>query len=53
MSRHWLGQSERGSKFMLRLITWIALRLGRAPARALLYPICGYFIVFSRHARRA
>ncbi|MCZ6575354.1 MAG: lipid A biosynthesis acyltransferase [Acidiferrobacterales bacterium] len=53
MSRHWLGQSERGSKFMLRLITWIALRLGRAPARALLYPICGYFIVFSRRARRA
>ncbi len=38
---------------MLRLITWIALRLGRAPARALLYPICSYFLLLSPRARRA
>ncbi len=53
MSRYWLHQRERGSRFTLRLITWIALRLGRAPARVLLYPICIYFVVLSRHARRA
>ncbi len=53
MSRHWLRQQERGSRFTLKLITWIALKVGRQPARALLYPICLYFLLFSRHARRA
>jgi predicted LPLAT superfamily acyltransferase len=46
MSRAWLTQRERGSRFALWLITWIALRLGRVPARVLLYP-------FSGRARRA
>lgn len=53
MSRRWLRQRERGSKFTLRLMAWIALRLGRAPARVLLYPICLYFYLFSPRARRA
>lgn len=38
---------------MIRLIKWIALGLGRSPARLFLYPICLYFVVFSQHARRA
>ncbi len=53
MSQGWLLQRERGSRFALRLITWIALHLGRAPARALVYPICAYFLLFAGRARRA
>jgi predicted LPLAT superfamily acyltransferase len=53
MSRGWLTQRERGSRFALRLITWIALHLGRAPTRVLVYPICMYFLMFAGHARRA
>lgn len=34
-------------------MVWIALSLGRAPARALLYPVCLYFLVGFRSARRA
>jgi len=32
---------------------WLALSVGRPVARALLYPICVYYLMFSRHARRA
>jgi len=32
---------------------WMALSVGRPAARALLYPICFYYLVFSRQARRA
>jgi predicted LPLAT superfamily acyltransferase len=49
----WQQQKERGSHYSLRLIVWIALSLGRASARALLYPICLYFLVGFRSARRA
>lgn len=49
----WLAQEERGSVAMIRAIVWIALRLGRRAARLLLYPICLYFLVFSRGSRRA
>ena len=38
---------------MLRFIIWVALSIGRPIARALLYPICVYYLVFSRRARRA
>ncbi len=47
----WLNQSERGSKFSLNLIAWIASRIGRPTGRALLYPICLYFLLFSRATR--
>lgn len=53
MSRRWLQQSERGSPWALRLIRWIALRLGRAPARLLLHPITLYFLITGRRGRRA
>lgn len=52
MSQAWLAQRERGSLGALRLITWITLNVGYGAGRALLYPICTYFIVFSRAARR-
>ena len=52
--RHaWLEQRERGTLFALRLITWITRRFGYGAGRALLGPICVYFIVFSSRARRA
>jgi predicted LPLAT superfamily acyltransferase len=53
MSRTWLGQQERGSLFLMRLITWIALNIGRPAGRLLLVPISLYFLLFSNKARRA
>src|ERR1043166_3394114 len=32
---------------------WMAVSVGRPAARALLYPICAYYVLFSRHAGRA
>lgn len=48
---NWQTQRERGNAFVLRLIAWIGLRLGRRIARAILYPVCAYFVLFSRGAR--
>jgi predicted LPLAT superfamily acyltransferase len=49
----WLAQGERGSRPLIWLIVKIALVLGRPVGRAFLYPICAYFLLFSRRARRA
>lgn len=49
----WLAQPERGSVRLMRAITNIALKVGRPVGRVLLYPICAYFVVFSRSARAA
>lgn len=49
----WIDQAERGSRLLMQLMVYLALLLGRAAARALLYPICAYFLVFSRRARLA
>jgi predicted LPLAT superfamily acyltransferase len=53
MSATWLAEPERGSERAIGLIVWIALKLGRATARALLLPICLYFFVAAPRARRA
>ncbi|PWB49724.1 MAG: lipid A biosynthesis acyltransferase [Nitrosomonadales bacterium] len=53
MSQSWLSQEERGSPLLMRLITWITLRLGRPAGRVLLVPISLYFLLFSRRARAA
>lgn len=37
----------------MRLLLWLTLKLGRPVGRALLYPICAYFVLFSPRARRA
>jgi len=49
----WLEQRERGNLAALRLMTWLTLTLGYRFGRALLYPICFYFWLFSPVARRA
>ena len=49
----WLLQKERGSSWLMRFMTIVGLTAGRAAGRALLYPICVYFVVFSRTARAA
>ncbi|MGH8672738.1 MAG: acyl-CoA synthetase [Burkholderiales bacterium] len=53
MSAAWLEQRERGNLAALRLMTWLTLTLGYRFGRALLYPICVYFLLFSPAARRA
>jgi predicted LPLAT superfamily acyltransferase len=52
-AREWMSRPERGSTLIIRLMVWIALRLGRPVARILLYPICAYFIAVSHPARVA
>lgn len=53
MSRQWIQQRERGSPWLVRLIRWIALNVGRLPARLLLYPITLYFFFRASPQRRA
>ncbi len=49
----WTSRGERGAIAAIRLIVWIALHLGRSATRLLLYPICLYFLMFSRASRAA
>ena len=49
----WVAQPERGATAVIKLIVWIALRLGRPAARLILYPICLYFMIFSSGTRAA
>jgi predicted LPLAT superfamily acyltransferase len=49
----WTTRSERGSATMLRLMTWISLRLGRRAGRCVLPFIVAYFLLFAASARRA
>jgi predicted LPLAT superfamily acyltransferase len=49
----WLAQRERSNEPALRLLVWIARRLGRRAGRAVLVPVCLYFLLFSLRARAA
>ena len=49
---HWARQPERGSALLLEIMMFVALRLGRAVSRTLLYLIAAYFFVFAPSARR-
>lgn len=49
----WTTRPERGSVWLLRLMTFISLRLGRAAGRIILYPTAVYFFLFAPRARRA
>jgi predicted LPLAT superfamily acyltransferase len=49
----WLLQRERGSRVLIQAIARVALAWGRPVGRALLYPICAYFLLFSGATRRA
>ncbi len=53
MTVAWKQQAERGSPRAIRLMAWVAQSLGRPLARALLYPICLYYVCGSRQANRA
>jgi len=49
----WATASERGSRFVLRILVWWIRRLGGAPLRPLLGPIALYYTFFAHSARRA
>ncbi len=49
----WTERSERGSILLMKLMAWIALRLGREPARLLMVLICLYFVAFADAPRSA
>lgn len=49
----WAQRPERSNMAMLRLMTWISLRLGRRIARGVLHLIAAYFLLFAPAARRA
>ncbi|MDN5870832.1 MAG: lipid A biosynthesis acyltransferase [Nitrococcus sp.] len=51
--RRWADLAERGSPVLVRLIHWIATRIGRPVARTLLYPITLYFLLRAGPQRRA
>jgi predicted LPLAT superfamily acyltransferase len=51
-AKQW-AQKERGSPFMMRLMLWLALRLGRRGVRWTLYPTVAYFLIAAPRARRA
>jgi predicted LPLAT superfamily acyltransferase len=53
MSAEWRTHHERGSVLLLRLMTFISLRLGRRAGRVILYGIAAYFFLFAPAARRA
>jgi len=53
VSLAWQQQQERGGRTSIRMMAWVAQSLGRPVARALLYPICAYFLLASGAARRA
>ena len=48
----WRSLPERSNGFMLRVMTWISLGLGRSASRMVLYGIAAYFLAFAPAARR-
>ena len=50
-SAEWANRAERGSRSMLRLMTWISLHAGRRVSRAVLYVVALYFFLFAPTAR--
>lgn len=49
----WLQSSERSNMPMMRLMSWISLRLGRRIARSVLHLVALYFVLFSPASRKA
>ena len=48
----WIGNRERGSAALLKLMAFLAMRLGRTLSRIALYGIAVYFFLFAPDARR-
>ena len=53
MTGSWIERPEGGNPIALRLLTAFALYCGRAPARAILYPVSLYFLLRRGPERRA
>lgn len=51
--QEWTRRRERGAVPLIRLMVWVARRLGRRVARLFLWPICVYFLIFARGPRKA
>ena len=49
----WAQAPERGNRVLMRLLAWLALRLGRRMTRWMHYPGACYYFVFAPRARRA
>ena len=49
----WRAEPERGNEFVMRLVAWLALRLGRRATSWLRYPLALYYLAFAPRARRA
>jgi len=49
----WATKKERSNMFMLRVMTWISLKLGRRVGRIVLHLITLYFLAFAPSSRRA
>ena len=52
-SPEWASRPERSNMLMLRIMTWISLRLGRPAGRVVLHLIAAYFVLFAPASRRA
>lgn len=52
MTVPWKNQEERGNRWMIGFMAWVATSLGRPVARALLYPICLYYLCQSSEANQ-
>ena len=48
----WVSRAERGSSTLLKVMTWISLRMGRAVSRVVLHAIAAYFFAFAPVYRR-
>jgi predicted LPLAT superfamily acyltransferase len=48
----WLGNRERGSRALLRIMAFLSMRLGRKLSRIPLFCIAAYFFLFAPRARR-
>jgi predicted LPLAT superfamily acyltransferase len=51
-SAEWVRHRERGSLWLLKIMAFLSLRLGRGPSRVILYCIAAYFFLFGPTARR-
>lgn len=53
MTKQWQAEREHGSPFLINLLTWIALRLGRRVIFLCLCPIVFYYFLVATKARHA
>lgn len=50
-SAEWAHRPERSNMLMLRIMTWISLKLGRPAGRVVLHLIASYFLLFAPASR--